>query len=441
MRPNKKEYITTTIPCQVLFLFFCRLFLTSVVHYKKRKEVIKMRDKIIELFTTLIKYDTTSNPDSQDYPSTEAQFYYAEVLAAELMKIGMVDIEIDKYSYVTATLKGNCDSPTIGFISHMDTSPDCKGSEIEPIVIENYDGNIIERKGPSLDPNEFNSLKLYKGKTIICSDGTTLLGADDKAGITEIMTAMSYIKNHPEIKHGDIRVAFTPDEEIGSGVDYFDVEKFGCDYAYTIDGGIVGEISFENFNAARAKIDIIGKSVHPGSAKNLMINAGLIGCEFNSMLPTNETPATTENYEGFYHLTKIEGNVESAHLDYIIRDFDRSGFESRKNNIINIVETLNKKYGEGTVKLNLYDEYYNMAEIIEQNKFILDKAVRAIEKTGIEPKIEPIRGGTDGARLSYMGLPCPNIFTGGHNFHGPYEFICVESMEKAVETIVNIASV
>lgn len=398
-----------------------------------------MKEKIIDLFTRLIKFDTTSNPESRDYPSTESQFFYADILAAELTKIGLKEIAIDKYGYVTATLAGNTEGPAIGFISHMDTSPDCSGYGVSPIVIENYDGNIIERKGPELSAEDFPELRLYIGKTIICSDGTTLLGADDKAGITEIITALSYLIEHPEIKHPTIKAAFTPDEEIGAGVDYFDVKKFGCDYAYTIDGGILGEISFENFNAARAKIDIVGKSVHPGSAKNLMINAGLIACEFNSMLPGNEIPAETDGYEGFYHLTKIQGNVENAHLDYIIRDFDKDSFEKRKNNIINIVETLNKKYGNGTIKLNLYDEYYNMAEIINEHKYVLDRAVEAIKKTGVKPLVEPIRGGTDGARLSYMGLPCPNIFTGGHNFHGPYEFICVESMEKAVETIINIA--
>lgn len=397
-----------------------------------------MREKIIELFRELIKFDTTSNPESEDYPSTEAQFFYADVLAAHLTKIGIEDISIDKYGYVTGTLPGNIEGPTIGFISHMDTSPDCNGYDIKPMVIDNYDGSTIKRKGPALSSEEFNELKLYIGQTIICSDGTTLLGADDKAGITEIITALEYLKNHPNIKHPTIKVAFTPDEEIGAGVDYFDVEKFGCDFAYTIDGGILGEISYENFNAARAKIDITGKSVHPGSAKDLMINAGLIACELNSMLPENETPSTTDNYEGFYHLTNIKGNVENAHLDYIIRDFDKTNFENRKKKIQDIVNTLNAKYGKDTIKLNMYDEYYNMSEIIEENKYVLDRAVKAIKDTGIEPRIEPIRGGTDGARLSFMGLPCPNIFTGGHNFHGPYEFICVESMIKAVETIINI---
>ncbi len=399
-----------------------------------------MKKEIIDLFTRLIKYDTTSDPESKDYPSTEAQVFYADVLAGELMRIGLKDISIDRYSYVTATLPGNTEGPTIGFISHMDTSPDCSGQEISPVITENYTGEPIVRKGPALSSEDFPELKLYIGKTIICSDGTTLLGADDKAGITEIITAVKYLIDNPHIKHPAIKIAFTPDEEIGAGVDYFDVKAFGCDYAYTVDGGILGEISYENFNAARAKIDITGKSVHPGSSKGLMVNAGLIACEFNSMLPQNETPSQTEGYEGFYHLTKLSGNVEKAHLDYIIRDFDKVSFDNRKHLIEETVQKLNEKYGKNTIKLDLYDEYYNMAEIINENKHVLERAVKAIEKTGTEPLIEPIRGGTDGARLSYMGLPCPNIFTGGHNFHGPYEFICAESMVKAVETIINIAT-
>lgn len=399
-----------------------------------------MKKEIIDLFTRLIKYDTTSDPESKDYPSTEAQVFYADVLAGELMRIGLKDISIDRYSYVTATLPGNTEGPTIGFISHMDTSPDCSGQGISPVITENYTGEPIIRKGPALSSEDFPELKLYIGKTIICSDGTTLLGADDKAGITEIITAVKYLIDNPHIKHPAIKIAFTPDEEIGAGVDYFDVKAFGCDYAYTVDGGILGEISYENFNAARAKIDITGKSVHPGSSKGLMVNAGLIACEFNSMLPQNETPSQTEGYEGFYHLTKLSGNVEKAHLDYIIRDFDKVSFDNRKHLIEETVQKLNEKYGKNTIKLDLYDEYYNMAEIINENKHVLERAVKAIEKTGTEPLIEPIRGGTDGARLSYMGLPCPNIFTGGHNFHGPYEFICAESMVKAVETIINIAT-
>ncbi len=400
-----------------------------------------MKEQLIELFTRLIRYDTTSNAESEEYPSTEAQNFYAEVLAGELSRIGVKDIAIDRYGYVTGCVKGNAEGDTIGFISHMDTSPDCSGCGIEPMIIESYDGKTIKRRGCELSPEEFKELKLYKGKTLICSDGTTLLGADDKAGITEIITALGYIINHPEIKHGDIKVAFTPDEEIGRGVDYFDTEKFGCDYAYTVDGGIAGEISYENFNAARAKIDITGKSVHPGSAKGLMANASLVACELNSALPADEIPSKTDGYEGFFHLTRLSGNVERAHLDYIIRDFDNKKFEERKALIKNAVEDINKKYGSNTAVLELYDEYYNMAEIIKNKPHVLEKAVKAIEKTGIEPLVEPIRGGTDGARLSFMGLPCPNIFTGGHNFHGPYEFICVESMEKAVESIINIVSI
>lgn len=398
-----------------------------------------MKKRLIEIFTNLIRYDTTSDNESSTYPSTESQFFFSEVLAGMLSGIGMKDINIDSNSYVTATLPANSEGDTIGFIAHMDTSPDCSGYGIIPMIIENYDGNIIERNGVDLSPSDFPILSNYKNQTIICSDGTTLLGADDKAGISEIIVAMEYLINHPEIKHPTIKVAFTPDEEIGAGVDHFDVDKFSCDYAYTIDGGILGEISYENFNAARAKIDIIGKSVHPGTAKDLMINAALIATEFISMLPVNETPADTDGYEGFYHLTKINGNVEKANLDYIIRDFDKNSFETRKKKIAEIVDKLNNKYGNNTIKLNMYDEYYNMAEIINNNNFVLDKAVQAIKDTGIKPLIEPIRGGTDGARLSFMGLPCPNIFTGGHNFHGPYEFIPLESMVKAVETIINIA--
>lgn len=398
-----------------------------------------MKKDLIDLFSRLIKYDTTSNPKSKEFPSTESQVFYSDVLVAELMRIGLKDISIDRYSYVTATLPGNIDGPSIGFISHMDTSPDCSGYEISPIIIENYDGSDIIRKGPTLSSKDFSSLNNYIGKTIICSDGTTLLGADDKAGITEIITALKYLIDNPDVLHPTIKIAFTPDEEIGSGVDYFNVENFNCDYAYTIDGGEVGEISYENFNAARAKISIKGRSVHPGSAKDLMINASLIACEFNSMLP-KIIPSNTDGYEGFFHLTSIDGNVENASLDYIIRDFDKNNFLEKKHIIKNIVKTLNQKYGNDVVTLNMYDEYYNMSEIIKKNKKIVDIAVQAIKDAGVEPKISPIRGGTDGARLSYMGLPCPNIFTGGHNFHGPFEYICVESMEKAVQTIINIAT-
>lgn len=398
-----------------------------------------MKREIIDLFSELISYETTSDSESGKFPSTDTQISFGKILEVKLKEIGLENVNVDKYGYVTGELPTNCgDETTVGFISHMDTSPDCSGKNIKPMVIENYNGDIIERKGEKLSPEDFPSLKNYIGKTIICSDGTTLLGSDDKAGVTEILTAVKFLVENPNIKHCNVKVAFTPDEEIGAGVDYFDVEKFKCDYAYTVDGGELGEISYENFNAARAKIDIVGKSVHPGSSKNVMINAALIACRINELLPKNETPRDTEGYEGFYHLTKMEGNVENAHLDYIIRDFDKMSFEKRKDFITSIVESVNAEYGSEVAKLNLYDEYYNMLEVLSENKNVVDIAVKAIRNAGVEPIIEPIRGGTDGARLSFMGLPCPNLFTGGHNFHGPYEFVCAESMEKAVEVILNI---
>ena len=398
-----------------------------------------MKREIIDLFSELISYETTSDSESGKFPSTDTQISFGKILEIKLKDIGLENVNVDKLGYLTGELPTNCgDETTVGFISHMDTSPDCSGKNIKPMVIENYDGDIIERKVEKLSPEDFSSLKNYVGKTIICSDGTTLLGADDKAGVTEILTAVKFLVENPDIKHCNVKVAFTPDEEIGAGVDYFDVEKFKCDYAYTVDGGELGEISYENFNAARAKIDIVGKSVHPGSSKNVMINAALIGCRINELLPKKETPRDTEGYEGFYHLTKMEGNVENAHLDYIIRDFDKMSFEKRKNFITSIVESVNAEYGSEVAKLDLYDEYYNMLEVLNENKNVVDIAVKAILKAGVEPIIEPIRGGTDGARLSFMGLPCPNLFTGGHNFHGPYEYVCVESMEKAVEVILNI---
>ena len=398
-----------------------------------------MKREIIDLFSELISYETTSDSESGKFPSTDTQISFGKILEIKLKEIGLENVNVDKLGYLTGELPTNCgDETTVGFISHMDTSPDCSGKNIKPMVIENYDGDIIERKVEKLSPEDFSSLKNYVGKTIICSDGTTLLGADDKAGVTEILTAVKFLVENPDIKHCNVKVAFTPDEEIGAGVDYFDVEKFKCDYAYTVDGGELGEISYENFNAARAKIDIVGKSVHPGSSKNVMINAALIGCRINELLPKKETPRDTEGYEGFYHLTKMEGNVENAHLDYIIRDFDKMSFEKRKNFITSIVESVNAEYGSEVAKLDLYDEYYNMLEVLNENKNVVDIAVKAILKAGVEPIIEPIRGGTDGARLSFMGLPCPNLFTGGHNFHGPYEYVCVESMEKAVEVILNI---
>jgi tripeptide aminopeptidase len=400
-----------------------------------------MREKILTLFTELIRFETTSDENSSSYPSTENQELFAEILAGKLSTMGLEDVAVDEHCYVTATLPANTTlpQPTIGFISHMDTSPDCSGLNINPMVIENYNGKAIERAGVPLSPDDFPTLNNYTGQTIICSDGTTLLGADDKAGITEILTAVDYLIHHDNIKHGKVRIAFTPDEEIGAGVDHFDVKKFGCDFAYTIDGGIAGEISYENFNAARAKIEITGKSVHPGDAKNKMINASLVANEINSALP-NEIPANTDGYEGFYHLCSISGNVEKANLNYIIRDFDKDNFAKRKETVTKIIDDINNKYGKNTAVLNLYDEYYNMSEVVEKHKHVVEKAIKAIEKAGVKPIPEPIRGGTDGARLSFMGLPCPNIFTGGHNFHGPYEYIVLESMEKATQTIINIVS-
>lgn len=398
-----------------------------------------MKEYMKELFGELVAIDTTSDPESNDFPSTEAQSLFAEMLAGRLAELGIEDVKVDKYSYVYASLPANTEGvPAIGFISHMDTSPDCSGRSIKPQITENYDGSDIQLNGRVLSPNEFPSLKAYIGKTLITSDGTTLLGADDKAGITEIITAVKHFIDHPEIKHGKIGICFTPDEEIGMGASHFDTEAFGCDFAYTMDGGTIGELSCENFNAARAKIDITGKSVHPGDAKDIMINAALVAAEFNAMLPADEIPAKTEGYEGFYHLTSLSGSVEAAHLDYIIRDFDKESFALRKENIKRIESELNKKYGTDTVRTDLYDEYLNMAEIIDKDSPIVKRAAEAMKKAGVTPLLEPIRGGTDGATLTYKGLPCPNIFTGGHNFHGPYEYICLESMTAAVNTIINI---
>lgn len=398
-----------------------------------------MKEYMKELFGELVAIDTTSDPESNDFPSTEAQSLFAEMLAGRLAELGIEDVKVDKYSYVYASLPANTEGvPAIGFISHMDTSPDCSGRSIKPQITENYDGSDIQLNGRVLSPNEFPSLKAYIGKTLITSDGTTLLGADDKAGITEIITAVKHFIDHPEIKHGKIGICFTPDEEIGMGASHFDTEAFGCDFAYTMDGGTIGELSCENFNAARAKIDITGKSVHPGDAKDIMINAALVAAEFNAMLPADEIPAKTEGYEGFYHLTSLSGSVEAAHLDYIIRDFDKESFALRKENIKRIESELNKKYGTDTVRTDLYDEYLNMAEIIDKDSPIVKRAAEAMKKAGVTPLLEPTRGGTDGATLTYKGLPCPNIFTGGHNFHGPYEYICLESMTAAVNTIINI---
>jgi len=401
-------------------------------------------EKVTDKFLRYVKIDTKSDDNSNTFPSTKKQFDLANLLVKELQEIGLTDASVDEKGYVMATLPSNIDKdiPTIGFIAHMDTSPDMSGENVKPKLVENYYGNDIvlnEEKNIVLSPNDFPDLKDYIGKTLITTDGTTLLGADDKAGVAEIMTAVEYLVNNPSIKHGTIKVAFTPDEEVGQGADYFDVEKFGADYAYTIDGGAIGELEYENFNAAGAKITIQGRNVHPGSAKNKMINSMEIAMELDAMLPENQKPQYTENYEGFFHLIGIKGEVEETTIQYIIRDHNRNKFEQKKELIKKAVEFLNIKYGENTIVLELKDQYYNMKEKIEPVMHIVDIANRAMNEVGVTPKVKPIRGGTDGARLSYMGLPCPNIFTGGHNFHGKYEYICVESMEKAVEVILKIA--
>ena len=377
-------------------------------------------------------------------PSTEKQRVFAEHLKNELIAEGLQDVELDDMGYLYATLPANTDQqvPTIGFIAHMDTSPDASGKDVKPHIIKNYDGkDIILSDGIVTSPSKFPELLNHVGEDLIVTDGTTLLGADDKAGIAEIVQAMVYLQAHPEIKHGKIRVGFNPDEEIGMGAHHFDVEKFGCDFAYTMDGSEVGEIEFENFNAAAAHITINGCSVHPGYAKDKMVNAARIATELVGMLPADETPETTEGYEGFFHLTHISGTVEKAQLSFIIRDHDREYFESRKAEMTDIVETINEKYGEGMAVLELKDQYYNMREMVEPKMFIIDIAKQAIAEAGMTPKIKAIRGGTDGAQLSFKGLPCPNIFAGGLNFHGPHEFCPVQSLERAMMTVVNICKI
>ncbi len=394
---------------------------------------------VTERFLTYVKHHTTSDEASDTFPSTKRQLAFAAFLAKECEAIGLQSVSVDAYGYVTALLPGNtANAPTIGFISHMDTSPDASGENVLSNIVENYDGKAIPLNGTVLSPKEFPSLKEYIGQTLITSDGTTLLGADDKAGIAEILTAAEYLLAHPEIPHGDIRIAFTPDEEIGKGVDFFDVDKFHADFAYTLDGGRIGELEYENFNAARAIIRIKGKNVHPGSAKNVMKNAALIGTEIASLLPERETPAKTEGYEGFFHLCSFEGDVTSATLNYIIRDFNADSFAHRKELLRLIVERKNAQYNN-CIELDLHDEYYNMLSQIEPHMEIVSLAKQAMLDCGITPIIQPIRGGTDGARLSFMGLPCPNLFAGGHNFHSNYEYVPVPSMEKAVSMIVRIA--
>ena len=413
---------------------------------------------ITERFLNYTKFDTQSAEDSQTVPSTAKQLVFAEYLKKELEHESLSNVELDDKGYLYATLKSNmkgADSkssqpiPTIGFISHYDTSPDCSGADIKPQIVRNYDGSEIllgvRREGVSregnqiiMSPQRFPELLSHIGEDLIVTDGQTLLGADDKAGIAEIVEAMCWLRDHPEVKHGDIRIAFNPDEEIGMGAHHFDVEKFGCDWAYTMDGGDVGELEFENFNAASAKIYIKGVSVHPGYAKGKMVNACRLATEFVAMLPAEETPEQTEGYQGFYHLTGMQANVESAKLNYIIRDHDRERFEDRKRTIQKCAEQMNETYGEGTVTCEVSDQYYNMKEKIDPQMHVIDLVLHAMQDCGVAPKVKPIRGGTDGAQLSFRGLPCPNIFAGGVNFHGPYEFVSRQSMQKAVEVIVRI---
>ena len=401
-------------------------------------------EKILDRFLRYVAVDTQSNEESESQPSTEKQWNLLRMLCAELNAMG-VEATLDEFGYVMGSIPSNVDKevPAIGFIAHVDTAPDASGADVKPQIIPDYDGGEIPLKGVpglALKPSEFPELLHFVGQTIITTDGTTLLGADDKAGVAEIMDAVQYIMAHPEFKHGPIKIGFTPDEEIGRGVVKFDVARFGADYAYTMDGGEIGELEFENFNAASAKIHIQGRNVHPGSAKGKMKNAILIGQEFNGLLPVEQRPEFTEGYEGFFHLISFKGTVEETDFAYIIRDHDRAKFEAKKKLISECVDFLNAKYGAGTVSLVLRDQYYNMREQVEPHYFVVEKAMKAMEMAGVKPKIQPIRGGTDGANLSFKGLPCPNIFAGGLNFHGRLEYVPLESMEAASKVILNIVT-
>lgn len=395
-----------------------------------------------ERFLKYVGFDTQSDPESEKFPSTDKQLVLLKYLAEEMKSLGLTEVEMDEYGYVMGTLpatKGKEKQPVIGFISHVDTSPDMNGANIHPRIIENYDGKDIPLSDRlTMKVTDFPELSFFKGHTLITTDGTTLLGADDKAGVAEIMTAVEYLLAHPEIVHGKIRIGFTPDEEIGRGVDFFDVKRFGARYAYTMDGGFEGELEYENFNAAGVKVEIQGQNIHPGYAKDKMINALQIAMEFNSLLPPCERPEHTEGYEGFYHLTAVNGEVEKASIEYIIRDHSREKFEARKRFITDVADFLNRKYGEGVVRMTLKDQYYNMREMVEPHPEVIRKAEEAMRQAGVVPVVRPIRGGTDGARLSYMGLPCPNLFTGGMNFHGKYEYCSLNTMEKAMQTILNL---
>lgn len=402
-----------------------------------------MKEEIKTRFLRYVSLDTQSDENSETCPSTSKQLVMLSMLRDELLAMGLKDASMDDNGYVMATLPANNgkESPVIGFVAHVDTSPDMPGNDIKPRFVENYDGGDItlnEELRLVLSPKDFPEMKQYAGQTLIVTDGTTLLGADDKAGVTEIMTAIEYLTKHPEVKHGPIKVGFTPDEEIGRGVDHFDVKKFGADWAYTMDGGEIGELEYENFNAAGAKIYIQGKNIHPGYAKGKMQNALLMAMEFNALLPVFERPEFTQDYEGFYHLVKMEGSVEKSFIQYIIRDHDKDIFENRKKVMQQCIDFMNARYGDGAFTLDMKDQYYNMKEKIEPVCHIVNTARRAMEELGIKPHVRPIRGGTDGSRLSYMGLPCPNIFAGGHNFHGKYEFVPLESMEKATLVILKI---
>ena len=399
---------------------------------------------LVERFLKYVSFDTQSSEETEVTPSTPGQMVFAKYLKEELESLGLEDITLDEHGYLFATLPANIDKPvpTIGFIAHMDTSPDMSGKDVSPRIVQNYDGSDIvlcAEENVVLSPSQFPELLDHKGEDLIVTNGKTLLGADDKAGIAEIVSAIVYLKEHPEIKHGKIRIGFNPDEEIGLGAHKFDVEKFGCDWAYTMDGGEVGELEFENFNAASAKITFKGRNVHPGYAKNKMVNSIRVANRFCAMLPAHETPEHTEGYEGFYHLISFNGDVEQTTVAYIIRDHDRARFESRKKKIERFISEINAEYGEGTATLELRDQYYNMREKIEPVMHIIDTAFAAMEAVGVKPNVKPIRGGTDGAQLSFKGLPCPNIFAGGLNFHGRYEFAPIQNMEKAMKVIVKIA--
>ena len=399
---------------------------------------------LVERFLKYVSFDTQSDENSGVTPSSAKQMVFAQYLKNELEDLGLEEIELDDHGYLYATLPANTDKqvPTIGFIAHMDTSPDMSGANVTPRIVHKYDGSDIvlcEEESIILAPAQFPELLEHKGEDLIVTDGKTLLGADDKAGIAEIVSAIVYLQEHPEIKHGKIRVGFNPDEEIGLGAHKFDVAKFGCEWAYTMDGSEVGELEFENFNAAAAKVIVKGRNVHPGYAKGKMVNAIRVANEFMSLVPGNETPEATEGYEGFYHVVGVEGEVEQATISYIIRDHDRTKFETRKEAMLAWAEEINAKYGAGTVVVELKDQYYNMRQQIEPVMHIIDTAFKAMEEVGVTPKVKAIRGGTDGAQLSFKGLPCPNVFAGGLNFHGRYEFVPIQSMEKAMQVVVKIA--